>query len=151
MGAWKQLTEKWAQLREKLSPAVQKTGHGLKVAGKSMGIIAGYMYKLRSVILAAPVAAAAAVLAVTNMSRLPAVVEITRVTLDTQSQDSLFGCLVIGVDYISREVAVLLPLILTVGCLLLTLCSKRVFYPWIISVFTLILPLFLLLSNMYPA
>ncbi len=145
------LLEKWRQLRDKMHPGMQKAAHICKVVWKKLRILGGYLYRLRSIVLAAPVAAAAAVLAVINLGRLPQVVEITKVSIDPQAQDSLFGCLVIGVDYISRETAVLVPLVLTVGCLLLTLCSKRTFYPWIVSVFSLVLPLFLLLSNMYPA
>ena len=37
------------------------------------------------------------------------------------------------------------------GCLLLMFLSRRVIYPWLISIFTLVLPLLLLLSNIYPA
>ena len=42
------------------------------------------------------------------------------------------------------------PLGLTLGCLALMFLSKRATFPWIISVFTLALPLLLLLSNLYP-
>ncbi len=139
------LAQKWYQFVEKIRPTMEKVGGVCKTAWKNLSFIGSYMYKLRAIILCAPVAAAAAVLASINMTRLGDVVEITKVGVDTQSQESLFGFLVIGVDYISKDVAVLLPLVLTVLCLLLTLCSKRTFYPWLISVFSLALPLLLLL------
>ena len=52
---------------------------------------------------------------------------------------------------ISRDMAVLGPLGLTVACLLLMFCSRKAMYPWAISIFTLVLPLLLLISNLYPA
>ncbi len=145
------LTRKWGQLMEKIQPGMEKAGGFCKTAYQKLSIICGYLYKLRAIILAAPVAAAAAVLAFINVDRLPDAVQITTVAIDTQAQDSLFGCLVTGVDYISKEVAILAPLVLTVLCLLLTLCSKRTLYPWLISVFSLALPLLLLLSNSFAA
>ena len=51
---------------------------------------------------------------------------------------------------ISRDLAVLGPLAVTGGCLLLMFCSRRTFYPWIISIFTLVLPILLYLTNVYP-
>ncbi len=145
------LTRKWDQLHEKLRPGLEKTGDACKKAYNNLSVICGYLYKLRAIILAAPVAAAAVVLAFINAGRLGDVVGITTLAIDTQAQDSLFGCLVLGVDYISREVAILAPLVLTVLCLLMTLCSKRTLYPWLISLFSLALPLILLLTNVYAA
>jgi len=40
---------------------------------------------------------------------------------------------------------------LTGACLLLMFLSRRTVYPWIISLFTLILPVFLIVSNIFPA
>ncbi len=143
------LVQKWNQFRERVQPGLAKTGSVCKKMGKDLTFIGSYLYKLRAIILVAPVAAVAAVLASINMAELPEIVEITKLTLDTKAADSLFGCLVIGVDYISREQAVLVPLVLTIGCLLLTLCSKRTLYPWLISVFSLALPLLLRLCNTF--
>ena len=52
---------------------------------------------------------------------------------------------------VSRDVAVLGPLGLTAACLLLMLCSRKAMYPWAISIFTLVLPLLVLFTNLYPA
>ena len=52
---------------------------------------------------------------------------------------------------ISRNMAVMGPLALTFACLLLMFCSRKAMYSWAISVFTLTLPLLLLISNVYPA
>ena len=48
---------------------------------------------------------------------------------------------------ISRELAVTGPLVVTIACLVLMLTSRKVLYPWAVSVFTLILPVVLLVSN----
>ena len=53
-------------------------------------------------------------------------------------------------QYISRDLAVMGPLALTGGCLILMFCSRKAMYSWAISIFTLALPLLLLLSNAYP-
>ena len=52
---------------------------------------------------------------------------------------------------ISRTTAVLLPLAITGICLVLMACSKKVLYPWLVSVFSLALPLVLWLTNLFPA
>ncbi len=141
----------WQTFLEKLRPAMESTGRFLKKLWKDLSFIGSYLFKLRSIILAAPVAAAAVVLAFVNMARLPEVVEVSKLTLDTKAEESLFGCLVITPDYISRGGAIFGPLLLTVVCLVLMMCSKRTFYPWLVSVFSLLLPVMILITNIYPA
>ncbi len=138
---------KWNDFCEKIRPGVQKTGTVCRRLGSDLSVIGGYMYKFRSIILAAPVAAAAAILAVLNASRLPEAVQITKVTFDTMSDSALFGGLVFVTDHVSRAVAVYGPLAVTAACLMLMFCSKRTLYPWVISVFSLALPLLLWITN----
>lgn len=97
-----------------------------------------WVYRLRSILLAIPVAVTAAILAVRNMAKLP-----VKVGFDMQASGE-FAYLV------SRNVAVLGPLAVTAVCLLLMFCSKRVVYPWLISLFSLLLPLVILLVNTFP-
>ncbi len=151
MDQTKAVSSRWQAFCEKLRPGLEATGRFLKKAGKDLSIIGGYLYKLRAIILAAPVAAAAIVMAFLNGARLPEVVEVTKLTLDTQAEESLFGCMVLSTDYISRSSAIWWPLLLTALCLGLMACSKRMFYPWLISVFSLLLPVVLLVTNIYPA
>ncbi len=141
----------WQAFCEKLRPALEATGRFMKKLWKNLSIIGGYLYRLRAIILAAPVAATAVVMAFLNAARLPEVVEVTKLALNTKAEESLFGCLVISADYISRGSAVWWPLLLTAGCLGLMACSKRMFYPWLISVFSLLLPVIILVTNIYPA
>lgn len=96
-------------------------------------------YSMRSVLLALPVILAAIILAILNIARLP-----SKVGLDMLASGE-FQIL------IGKGLAVMGPLILTCQCLLLMFCSKKVLYPWLISVFSLMLPIILWLTNVFPA
>lgn len=141
------LVDKWNQFREKMRPGLEKVGSGMGKTKAFLSKLWYYLFMFRGVILAAPVATAAAILAAKCSTDLPESVLITLPGIDTHADDSLFGFLVYHSEYIARSTAVMAPLVLTVACLLLMLCSKRTFYPWIISLFTLAVPLFLLLTN----
>ncbi|MBR4864530.1 MAG: hypothetical protein IKU07_08130 [Oscillospiraceae bacterium] len=98
-----------------------------------------WVFRLRSVGLAIPVAVAAVGLAVYNEATLPALVGI-----DLQANGEY-------AQMIAREIAVLGPLALTALCLLFMFCSRRVVYPWLISIFSLVLPILILITNIFPA
>lgn len=104
-----------------------------------INIIGVVLFRLRKLVLAAPVVYYALKLAAQNMEKLP-----QTVGLNLQSTGEYAAT-------ISRELAVMGPLGLTAGCLLMMFCSRKALYPWAISVFTLVLPLLLLLSNVYPS
>lgn len=95
-------------------------------------------FKLRSVLLAIPVAVAAIALAIKNNARLPA-----EVGLNMQASGEY-------AQFVSRNLAVMGPLAVTAVCLLMMFCSRRVVYPWLISLFSLILPIFIWFTNVYP-
>lgn len=98
-----------------------------------------WAYHLRGVLLAIPVGVIAAILAVRNMRLLPEVVGIN---------------LLANGEYqwmVSRNVAVMGPLAVTAVSLLLMFCSRRTLYPWLISLFTLVLPILVWLTNVFPA
>ena len=97
------------------------------------------IYRLRGVILGIPVIWHALKLAAYNREHLPEMVGI-----DLMSNGAFAMT-------ISRELAVTGPLVVTIACLVLMLTSRKVLYPWAVSVFTLILPVVLLVSNIYPA
>lgn len=97
-----------------------------------------WVYKLRSIVLAIPVAVTAVILAVRNMAVLPA-----KVGFDLQATGE-FTYLV------GKTTAVMGPLAVTAICLLLMFCSKRVVYPWLVSLFSLALPVVILLVNTFP-
>ena len=131
--------EKWNRFCEKSRPTIQRAG---EIASRIGGILLtawNYLFKFRKVFLGAPVGAIAVYLAVQNMVKLPVIVG-----LDLQ-QNGEFSI------QIMREIAVLGPMAFTALCLLLMFCSRRILTPWLVSVFSLALPLLILLVNTFPA
>lgn len=98
-----------------------------------------WIFHLRKIVMAAPVVYGALKLAAYNREHLP-----EEVGLNLQATGEF-------AMYISRNMAVMGPLALTCACLFLMFCSRKAMYPWAISIFTLALPLLLLVSNLYPA
>lgn len=143
------LVDKWETRRDTPHPRLEKTGKGIRKTGNFIARLWHYLYMLRGIILSLPVATTAIILAAKCGTDLPETVTVTLPGIDTQSAESLFGFLVYHTEHIARGTAVTATLVLTVACLLLTICSKRVLYPWLISVFTLAVPVFLLLTNGY--
>ena len=97
-----------------------------------------WAFRLRSVILAIPVAFGAVVLALFNQVNLPDMVGINIQASGEYAQ------------MIGKGVAVLGPLAVTAVCLLMTFCSRKVLYPWLISLFSLTLPLLIYFTNTFP-
>lgn len=97
------------------------------------------LYRLRSVFLAIPVIFLALRLAAYNSEHLPLIVG-----LDLQTTGEF-------AKTISRQTAVTMPLFLTGGCIALMFVSKKTLYPWLISLFSLAVPVLLLITNMLPA
>ena len=108
----------------------KKTGEVMTITGK-------VLYHLRKVVLGVPVVIAAIMLAIHNMNTLPETVGI-----DLQASGQF-------AQTISRDMAVYVPLAITGGCLLMMVFSRKVIYPWLISVFTLVLPLMIMLLNFF--
>jgi hypothetical protein len=121
--------EKTKKSENKMKDIGKKIGPGLEKTGKVMGIIGKVLYHLRKVALAVPVIIVAVMLATHNMNTLPA-----NVGIDLQANGAF-------AQTISRDMAVFGPLAITGGCLLMMVFSRKVIYPWLISVFTLVLPL----------
>jgi len=100
--------------------------------------IGRWAYRLRSILLALPVMVTAVVLAVYNSANLP---EFVGLNVQTSGE---------YVTVITRSAAVLGPLAVTAVCLLLMFCSKKVLYPWLISLFSLVIPLLFLFTSTFP-
>ena len=117
----------------------EKTGKVLRTTGRVFQGIGIWIYRLRGFFMAIPVALAALYLAAQNMARLPEEVGIN---------------LLANGEYqylVSRSLAVTAPLLVTGGCLIMMFLSRRTVYPWIISIFTLVLPLLIWFTNVFPA
>ena len=97
------------------------------------------LFRLRKIVLSVPVVYAALKLAIYNRENLP-----EQVGINLQSSGAFQ-------QMITRDMAVMGPLGLTAACLLLMFCSRKAMYPWAISVFTLALPILILVTNLYPA
>ncbi|MBE6926357.1 MAG: hypothetical protein E7461_05895 [Ruminococcaceae bacterium] len=110
---------------------MEKTGDFLQEAWQ-------WIYKLRSILLAVPVVAVAIKLAFQNMARLP---EFVGINLQASGEYAMM---------IERNVAVFVPLLVTAVCLLTMFLSKKVLYPWLVSLFSLVLPLLLWITNVFP-
>ena len=118
---------------------LEKTLNVLKKIGSVLKSIAKWIYRLRGLFMAIPVVLAALYLASQNMARLPEEVGIN--LLANGEYQSL----------ISRELAVTAPLMVTAVCLAMMLLSRRTVYPWVISIFSLVLPLLIWVTNVFPA
>lgn len=120
-------------------PARQKTASVFAGIGRVLKAIGRWIYRLRSVFLAVPVALAALRLAMFNQENLP---EMVGIDLQASGQYTYL---------LERETVILWPLVITAGCLVLMFCSRRIVYPWIISVFSLVIPILIYVTNVFPA
>ncbi len=139
MGFIESMAEKWENMMEKSAPAREKAGNFFRKTGEGTTKLWDFAVKFKQFLLAIPVVLGAVILAIRNMSVLPKQVG--------------FGLQLDGTfDFVvSRGIAVLGPIAVTALCLLLMFCSKRVLTPWLVSVFSLALPLLLWIMNCYPA
>lgn len=116
-----------------------KVKSGVSSVNRWINRIGMILFRLRKIVLAAPVVYYALKLAAYNGEHLP-----EQVGLNLQSTGEFAMT-------VARGMAVMGPLALTGVCLLMMLFSRKALYPWAISVFTLALPVLLLISNLYPA
>ena len=102
-----------------------------------------WTYKLRAFVLAIPIVAIAVILAVSNMATLPAAVAIGLPNI-------VNGILVYQEVLVSKILAVFIPLLVTAFCLLMMFLSKRISFPFLVSLFSLILPIFFSIAAKLP-
>lgn len=105
--------------------------------GKVIGVICSWIYRLRKMFMAIPVVYLAIRIASENMERLP-----EHVGLNLQSSGEFAMT-------VTRNYAVFGPLCVTAFCLLLMFCSRKTLFPWIISIFTLVVPYLIYITNLY--
>lgn len=134
-----ELRRLWNRVCEIAKPVLKKLCHFAKEFASACKVVGRLLYRLRKVFLAVPVGWGAVYLAFYNLEHLPKVVG-----LDLQINGS-FDIQVV------RELAVLGPVALTAVCLLLMFVSRRTLTPWLVSVFTLLLPVLILFTNIFPA
>ena len=135
---WEEIIEEEIPVRHVSAPR----NHGKAVTAllaiwKAFSGTCVWIYRVRKYIMAIPVAYYAVKLAILNSSRLPEMVG-----LDIQASGEF-------ARMVSRQNAVLGPLGVTIFCLVLLLCSRKPLLPWLISAFTLILPILIWMTNYY--
>ena len=131
-------TVKTAEKQDEMAAFSKVKGVCGKV-GHVFYLIGLWIFRLRRFLLAAPVVVAAMRIARLNMERLPEMVG-----LNLQSSGEF-------AQMVTREYAVYGPMGVTMLCLLLMFFSRKVLYPWLIAIFTLVLPYLIYLTNIYPA
>ena len=102
-----------------------------------ISIIYRCIFKLRKVFMAIPVVYLAIRIAAANMQRLP---EAVGINMQSNGEFALM---------VTRNYAVYGPLGVTAFCLLLMFFSRKTVYPWVISIFSLVLPLLIWFTNYY--
>lgn len=117
----------------------QKTEPFRTGTAKVLRSIGSWIYIMRGLLLAIPVAIAAIMMAIKSNAVLP-----DRVGLLIQSNGSYQWM-------VDKETAILVPLVVTAACLLMMFCSRKVIYPWLISIFSLVLPIVIYITNVFPA
>ena len=115
----------------------EKTKSVCDKIGSVIGSICSWIYKLRKLIMAAPVVYLAIRIAIANSNRLP---EAVGMNLQSSGEFAMM---------VTRNYAVFGPLLVTGFCLLLMFCSRKTLFPWIISIFSLVLPYLIYLTNIY--
>ena len=101
-----------------------------------ISFIGSVLFRLRKIVLAVPVVYWALKLASYNRAHLPEEVGINLLSTGEFAMT------------ISRELAVMGPLVVTAACLVLMATSRKAMYPWAVSILTLILPFLLLLQSL---
>lgn len=130
---------KWEAFSVKMRPMVEKTGSFFSKVGGKIVYAWNYVMMFKKIFLTVPVAVLAVILAIRNLFSLPPMVGLI---LGTDGEFTL---------EVIREVAVLGPLAVTAICLLLVFLSKRTLTPWMVSLFSALLPIWILFLNTFPS
>jgi hypothetical protein len=134
-----QLKAKWNDLHEKARPHLQKANAIWQKVRKYWKVARPWLWRFRKVLFAIPVLYLAFYFARLNWNVLP-----EQVGLNLQINGEY-------ASYISREMAVYGPLGVTGGCLAMMFLSRKTVYPWMICMFSMLLPLLVLITNIFPA
>ena len=128
-----------SEAKEKAKAAWEKTKVVFRKIGRVFNIIGKVLFHLRKIFLAVPVVWAAFRMYAYAMEHLPENVGVWLLE-NGEYQYNL-----------ARESALMSCMAVTAAGLVLMFCSRRTIYPWIISIFTLVIPVLLIVTNMYPS
>ncbi len=134
-----EVQQKVDAIKEKCRPYYEKVQGWYGVAKKYWLLAWPWIWRLRKVLFALPVVWLSWYFARLNWNVLPDPVGLSlQITGEYAS-------------YISKTAAVYGPLGVTTGCLAMMFLSKRTVYPWMICMFSLLLPALILITNIFPA
>ena len=122
--------QKWKEIWGKISFVFGKIE-------EVIGVICRCIFKLRKIFMAIPVVYLALKIASANMEQLP---EAVGLNLQSTGEFALM---------VTREYAVYGPLGITAFCLILMFFSRKALFPWVISIFSLVLPYLIYFTNYY--
>lgn len=129
----------WQVFWKKAEPVFKEIGDIFRAIGRVLAVIGKYIMRLHKIFLAVPVVYGAVRIAMYAQENLP---ETVGISLQENGEYAIT---------VARNVAIQGSLAVTAACLLLMFCSRRTIYPWIISIFSLVLPFLILLTNVFPA
>ena len=124
---------------QKVKAVLRKIGGFCDVVAGGVGRGYQVIMRFRKILISIPVVYGALKLAVYNRDHLG-----SEVGLLLQENGSYAYT-------VARDTAIMGPLAVTAVCLLLMFCSRRTLYPWLISMFSLVLPLLILITNIFPS
>lgn len=136
---WVRFLAFWQRFMDKVQILMGKMSVFFSDTAKALERCIFHLSKLKKIIATVPVAAGAVILALYNMGNLPKVVG-----LDLLENGAF-------TYQIPRGLAVFAPLVITGICLLLMFCSRRILTPWLVSVISLLIPVAILITNIFPA
>ena len=131
--------KKNSQAKEKNNSGWEKTKAVFRKIGRVFQIIGKVLFHLRKIFMAVPVVWAAFKVYTYGQEHLPEAVGVWLL----ENGDYQFT--------LARESALMSCMAVTAACLVLMFCSRRTILPWIVSIFTLVLPFMLIITNMYPS
>ena len=134
-----QIKAKISQLREKAAPYLEKAKVFWRKMKEIWAVARPWIWRFRKVLLAIPVVYFGLYFARLNWNLLP-----DQVGLSLQSTGEY-------AKYISKEMAVYGPMGITGGCLAMMFLSRNTVYPWMICMFSMLLPALILITNIFPA
>ena len=134
-----QLRTKMQELRSKAQPYVEKADKGYRKAKDIWKKAKPWLWQSRKLLLAIPVVYLMLYFARLNWNVLPEQVGLNLQTTGEYAR------------YITKELAVYGPMGVTGGCLAMMFLSRKTVYPWMICMFSMLLPLLILLTNIFPA
>jgi hypothetical protein len=139
MANMESIKEKWAAFKTKAQPGLEKAGKIAGVTGRVFYWIGYVLYSLRGIFLSLPILYLAKQVRDLCTEKLP---ETVGLFLQSSGDFAMM---------MPRDTALQYCLLVTCGCLIMMLLSRKTLYPWLISLFSLVLPLLILLINAFPA